>query len=104
MSAPPPFIKLFGITYTIREKEWDQELPEDEVAKCYPNAALIIYDQAADEGELRDTILHEILHIIDFKMNGKFKVKESVICQFAAGVTHALRDNSHFADWMVDDD
>jgi hypothetical protein len=103
MSAPPPFIKLFGITYTIREAQ-GCELSEGMAAGCYPTSALIIYDPDCDDEELRDTILHEILHIIDFKMNGKFKVKDSVICQFAAGVTHALRDNKHLAEWMVDDE
>jgi hypothetical protein len=101
MSAPPPFIKLFGITYTIREEE---ELSEKESAKCYPHAALIVYDPNCNDEELRDTILHEILHIIDFKMTGDYSVKDKVICRFAAGITHVLRDNAHFAEWMVDDE
>lgn len=103
MAKPPPFIKLFGITIMIREAE-DHELMGEKTAECYPSAALIIYDEACDDEELRDTILHEIIHLIDFKTTGDYNLKEREVCRIAAGITHLLRDNPHFAGWMVDDE
>jgi hypothetical protein len=96
----PPFVRLLGVDICIREAQ-DWELDVDDTAKCFPHAALIIYDPGTDEQELRDTVLHEIIHMIDFKMNGDYTIKDKSVCQLAAVLYPFLKDNCHFTDWIV---
>ena len=95
----PPFVRILGVDVCIREA-LEHELDGDDTAKCFPNAALIVYDPQTDYQELRDTIMHEVLHLIDFKLNGKYTIKHSQICSLAAVLPVVLHDNEAFTRWV----
>ena len=95
----PPFVRVLGVDVCIREAA-ETELDGDDVGRCFTNAALVIYDPRTDYQELRDTVLHELIHFIDHKLNGKQRLKEDQVCQLAAVLVPMLQDNLEFAKWL----
>jgi hypothetical protein len=50
-------------------------------------------------GEMQDTLLHEILHVIDY--NNGTEMTEQQVKMTATGLLAVLKDNKEFAKWLI---
>ena len=96
----PPFVQVLGCILTVREAVDDELDSETAAAMLYPHQALIVYDPNLDEEEMRDAILHEIIHYIDFKITGRYELNERQVCRLAACLTATLRTNQELTAWL----
>lgn len=94
----PKTIRILGKTYEVVKKGsevWD----EDKFGQC-DDAGQKIYLRGGLGGDMeRDTLLHEILHAIDF--HEKAGLKERQVETMAAGFYAVLRENPDFAKYLI---
>ena len=50
-------------------------------------------------GEMQDTLLHEIIHVIDY--NNGTDMTEQQVKMTATGLLAVLKDNKEFAKWLI---
>jgi len=94
-----PNVRVLGKTYKI------QSLPEHvmdgEFGACNYAYQLIKYNQKLAPDELKDTLLHEMVHVLDYGM--QLGLKEKQVHTIATGVYSLMKDNKEFFEWVMSD-
>ena len=60
---------------------------------------IIQYDSKAKLDVIKDTLLHEIIHVVDFDCQSEMTERQ-VHC-LATGLYSVLKDNPEFARWLI---
>ena len=68
-------------------------------SKCAQQKIFYADDQGA--AQLRDTLLHEILHVVDWTV--KAELKENQVAAIASGLYAVFKDNPEFVEWLMKD-
>jgi hypothetical protein len=97
---PPPIIRVLGVDLLVREGT--KEEMRDEAGILYPMQGMILYDEDQGDDELRDTILHELIHFVEYKLG--FKLKHELIQILAAVFAAILSDNEELTEWAKNSD
>ena len=88
MTTPsiPDKIKIIGKQYSV------EMVPElDECGLCYDTKQLIKISEDLPHDLTQDTILHEVMHAIDYQMH--IGMKERQISAMAAGIIAVFKEN-----------
>lgn len=93
--ALPVEIKIIGKTYKV------EPVPEmdDECGACYDSKQLIKISEDLPQELSQDTLLHEVMHAIDFQMHTN--MKERQISAMAAGLTAVFKENPTFVKYLL---
>ena len=90
-------IRIGACTYVVKEIVVDSD--EDFVGRCHPNQQLITIDKRLPPDKKRQTLLHEIIHAINFEY-GNLKISEKNVDIFATALLSLLKDNKDLKDWL----
>ena len=60
---------------------------------------VILYDPRMGEDAIKETFLHEVIHVLDYDHQNH--LKESQVHRLAAGIYGFLKDNPEVAKWIV---
>lgn len=91
-------LRIIGKTYTIRfvdKVECAGDLKDELMGLCRDGAQDIQVSIHQPRDALKDTVLHEILHAIDYQM--QLGLKERQVHGLAAGIVAVFNDNPDFA-------
>ena len=88
-----------GRQYTI-DAVGDDKLNSSNLGCCNSVQQRISVDANQGHGTLRDTVLHELLHAIDFTVCAD--MKEHQIHTMAGGLLAVMLDNPHWVAWMME--
>lgn len=93
--ALPDAIKIIGKTYKV------EPVPEmdDDCGACYDSKQLIKISEDLPQELSQDTLLHEVMHAIDFQMHTN--MKERQISAMAAGLTAVFKENPDFVKYIL---
>ncbi len=69
------------------------------VGLCHDSDCEIDISLAQDEQQIRDTLLHEAMHAIDYAMQAG--MSEHQVHTMSSGLIALLRDNPKFAAWLL---
>jgi hypothetical protein len=69
------------------------------IGECTASKCQIVYSSDQAEQQLKDTILHEAIHAIDYTMN--LGLEERQVHALAGGVLALLLDNPDFVDYLT---
>jgi hypothetical protein len=90
----PKKIKVIGKTYTVSE---NTEM--DHWGRCTYGKILISYDPNQHATQLKDTILHEVIHAVEYSM--QLDMDEKQVHAMSTGILAVLLDNPKFAEWLI---
>lgn len=68
------------------------------VGRTYQEKSTIFVDATQDIDQLRDTTLHEIIHVLDYNL--KMELSENQVHRLACGLFQVLRENKDFTKWL----
>ena len=95
----PLSVRILGKYYKI------EPLPEHaidgEFGACNYAFQLIEFNQKLALDEQKDTILHEMIHVLDHGM--QLGLKEEQVHAIATGVYALIKDNKEFFEWVISD-
>lgn len=92
--ALPVEIKIIGKTYKV------ESVPEmDDCGLCYDTKQLIKISEELPQELSQDTLLHEVMHAIDFQMHTN--MKERQISAMAAGLTAVFKENPALVKFLL---
>lgn len=57
-------------------------------------------DESYPEGQQRETVLHEIMHLVSNHYTGEYGLTEHQVGQMCEGLWQVLRDNAGLAEWI----
>lgn len=86
----PPYVMILGKRYQIIESSHIEECGLTE-----PHACTIYISTDINPQQVRDTLLHEIVHAIDYEMH--LGMKERQVHCVATGLLNLFKDNPHLA-------
>ena len=91
----PLEIKIIGKTYKI------EPVPEmdDDCGACYDAKQLIKISEDLPQELSQDTLLHEVMHAVDYQMHTN--MKERQISAMAAGLTAVFKENPLFVKYIL---
>lgn len=94
----PASVRILGRTYTLRP---DPKLIEEQGAYGlhYETQRLIEYDPGVSEIDLKDTVLHELIHGLDCLH--KLGLTEHQVTLLATGLTAMLDDNPDLSKFLL---
>lgn len=92
--ALPDAIKIIGKTYSI------ESVPEmdDDCGACYDSKQLIKISEDIPHELSQDTLLHEVMHAVDFQMH--LGMKERQVSAMAAGLMAVFKENPEFVKYL----
>lgn len=97
MSEPtlPPSIKIIGKVYTV------EPVPEldEECGLCYDVKQLIKISEELPQELSQDTLLHEVMHAVDYQMH--INMKERQISAMASGLIAVFKENPEFVKYIL---
>lgn len=91
-------LRILGKTFTVRP--FHEGLLNitaagiNDVKQC-----VIEYDPAQKLDQVKDTLLHEITHVLDYDF--QLELTERQVHCIATGVMSVLKDNPNFAKWLI---
>lgn len=89
-------IKIIGKNYSVKE---DPELLHDgKFGFSNSRTQSITYSPGQAHDQVRDTVIHEIIHAIDFGVH--LELKEEQVHALAAGLYATLNDNPELTKWL----
>lgn len=90
----PDTIKIIGKTYRV------EPVPEmdDDCGACYDAKQLIKISEDIPHELSQDTLLHEVMHAVDYQMH--LNMKERQISAMAAGLTAVFKENPEFVKYL----
>jgi hypothetical protein len=102
--AVPAFVKssnvrVLGKTYKIQPLP--DHAPDGEFGACNYAFQLIEYNSKLGTDELKDTILHEMVHCLDHGM--QLKMSEEQVHAISTGFYSLIKDNKEFFEWVISD-
>jgi hypothetical protein len=95
-------VRMLGIDILVREAI-GTELPPEEAGVCRIADGLILYDSAMHRTEIRETILHELIHYFDIKLNGNDSLEEEQVSMISNMLFTLFRDNRHLVETLFYD-
>ena len=69
------------------------------LGECSNTSQELLYSLKQGSDQLKDTVLHEILHAIDYAVQANLKERQVHI--MATGILSVLRDNKKLAEWLL---
>lgn len=91
--------KLFRISAAEPEPAFD---PHGVCGAMFLHTNSIVFRSAMSADEIRETVLHEVIHAIADCLH--IKIKEHAVHAMSAGIYQVLRDNPQFAKMYVETD
>lgn len=91
-------VRILGKVITIRPFK-DTLLVSHAAGANDVKQGIIEYDMLQTVDQLKDTILHEIIHIIDYEM--QLEMSERQVHCMATGLYSVLKDNGDLAKWII---
>ena len=91
----PKTIKIAGKPYTVSKTSGTGLLGE-----CKSTPLTITYEVNQADDQLRDTILHECLHAMDYAV--RIGLKEKQVHALSAMLILFFKENKKLANWLVD--
>lgn len=73
--------------------------PDNRFGQYSEKTGEIHYDAVQDKDQLKDTILHEVLHGVDFA--GQIGLKEKQVAAFATLLLAVFRENPELVKWLL---
>lgn len=95
MSVPKSVLVL-GKPYTIKVAELSS------YGECDPPHCAIVLDKKQHPAQMRDTLLHELLHAVEHEAS--VRVSEAAIRMLATGILAVLRGNPKLAAYLLEAD
>lgn len=92
-------VRVFGKTYSI--SKLSDSVGDNEFGQANYLTQTIAYNPRLGHDEVRDTLLHEILHCVDHAI--QTNLSESQVHALASGVYALIKDNPQFFEWVVSD-
>ncbi len=101
----PERIKILGKTYKVRVVTRTQDLEEDDYGLCDNDKHVISIVAGRSLGNDQDTLLHEIIHAIEFQMGtdgsiNKKPSEEARVQGLAVGLLAVLKDNAGLVSYL----
>lgn len=91
-------VKIVGKVYDV---EFVSEVdPQKSLGECVDSSQLIKIQTGLHPETQADTLLHEIIHGIDFAFNAK--LTERQVHSVATGILAVLYDNPEIVAWIMD--
>lgn len=87
-------LKIIGKTYSFQVVDKVDE--EDSLGECHDVLQRILVRSGQKPDQLMDTILHEVVHAIDYQMH--LGMTERQVHAVAAGLTAVFLDNPKFSE------
>lgn len=101
-TLPPGTIRIIGKYYTVTVDTINSDLVSNNQLGQARNAQCkLLLDSNQDQQQMRDTLLHEVIHAIDYSLN--LRMKERQVHALAAGLLATLRENPDFVRWLLVD-
>ena len=100
MKPPIQGVRIVGKDYTLIPAGEGQLYPV-KLGAHVSDRQEIVYSLEQHADQLRDTILHECLHGIDYAM--QTRLKERQIHALATGLYAFLSENPHLVRWIIGD-
>ena len=93
--ALPKQIKIVGKTYVV------EEIPEmdEDCGACYDTKQLIKIAGDLPQELSQDTLLHEVMHAIDYQMH--LNLKERHVSAMASGLMAVIKENPDFVNYLL---
>jgi hypothetical protein len=96
--GPPDRLRILGKTWGLVPIE-DAPLQGNNRGECNFTECRIRFKTDGSPDDVRDTVLHEVIHALDYTM--QLGLKERQVHALAAGVLAVLRDNRRLNEWLV---
>lgn len=100
----PSKVKIGYATFKLSPKDESWSKKQRALGECHSDKSLIEYSQNQNKNELVNTILHEILHAINYIFDIEYKnskEEEIIVRKLANGLQTVLCDNKDFVEWMI---
>lgn len=94
---PPRFVDVVGKRYSIEPMEGGPG--SGPIGLCVDTQCKILYTADQADQQLQDTVLHELLHAIDYAM--ALELTERQVQAMSAGVLQVLQANPEFTRWLI---
>lgn len=99
LDYPQANIVIGGKLWTVRGTSTDQKFEGSSMfGRCRPEFQEIIYLLENTEEGIKDTVLHELLHALDW--HGQLKLKERQVHVLASILLQCMWDNPELFDWL----
>lgn len=95
--GPPPHIRVIGKDVEVVEDS-DALHDEDRVGDYMEQRQRIRYSRNQTDDQLRDTVLHEVIHVVEQCM--QLDLEEQQVAGLATGLYAVFRDNPEFIRWL----
>jgi hypothetical protein len=95
----PLSVRILGKHYKI--EPMNSHAQDGEFGACNYAYQLLEYNQKLCIDELKDTILHEMVHVLDHGM--QLQLKEEQVHAVATGLYAIIKDNPEFFQWVLSD-
>lgn len=92
-------ITVLGKPYRVEVRDINTPSGEGPLGTVYNSKQLIYLHDGQGKETMADTLLHELLHALDFNM--AIKLKERQVHALAAGLLALFRDNPELCDIML---
>lgn len=94
----PLSVRVNGRDYKIRR------LPIEDSGECDYNKAVITASSHLDPFDLRDAVLHEVMHAVLYQQGRENAgpVEELYVRALATGIVGVFQDNPQFAAWLAE--
>jgi hypothetical protein len=92
------YVRVLGRHYEIK-----QEALEDKAGQCDLQAGIVSIVPNSSPFDLRDTVLHEIMHAILYQQGycHPYELEESFVRPLSSGIMAVLQDNPKLAKWLI---
>lgn len=84
-------VRIFGKTYLVRPLAKPSVHLQDIAGANYPKHGIIEYDSEQKADQLQDTLLHEMIHVLDYDM--QLELSERQVHCLASGIICLMKDN-----------
>ena len=97
-SARSSEVRVLGKTYKVRPFQ-DTLLKTQAAGANDVKLALIEYDPQMTKDQVKDTLLHEIVHILDYDF--QLEMSERQVHCLASGLFSVFKDNPDLSKWIL---
>lgn len=97
---PPKRLRVLGNRWDVVVKRLSKGKRTNKFGTCDTHNGLIVLDPRQGKGQMRDTLLHEVLHTIE--QGWKLQLRENEVCRIAAGILSFMRDNPQAVKFLME--
>lgn len=95
-------IKILAFDYSIRWVDTSVSLWADAVGGCDRQNLVILLSTNQAEQQLKDTVLHEVIHALNYHLQLMEGVSdEDIARRLATGLLTVFRDNPELSAWII---